>query len=401
MVRPYNFGLYLKKYGYKVRVFSASFLHGPGKNLIKDRELYIEENKKGLPFVFIRTPGYRKNDLRRVWNMLAYYRNLLKVGKLYFKEYEKPNLIIASSPHPLVMLAGINLARDFNIPCICEIRDFWPEVFFMNNTIKEDSLLARALVKGEHWLYKNADGIIFLKEGDPNYLKDRKWDKGQGGSIDLDKCYYINNGVDLEKFDREKEKYKIQDPDLEAGKFNLVYTGAIRQVNNIGNILDTAKLLREYKDIQFLVYGEGDQLGRLRERVIDEGIDNVKMKGYVEQKYIPSILTRSSVNLLNYSQDKYNWSRGNSSNKLFEYMASARPIISTVKMGYCYLEKYDCGLSLDQDRPEDLAQAIIKIYQMDRTRYKEIGENARKGSKDFDYKILTRKLINLIEEYIG
>lgn len=401
MTRPYNFGIYLKEYDYNVRIFGASFLHSSSENLINDnKKLYIEKNNRDIPFVFVNTPSYTKNDLWRVWNMIVYYRNLQKVTEIYLKKHEKPDLIIASSPHPLVMVAGINIAKTLNIPCICEIRDFWPEVFFMNNTIKEDSILGRSLVKGEYWIYENADGIIFLKEGDINYITDKKWDKDQDGSIDLDKCHYINNGVDIEKFKGQKNKYILKDPDLDNGKFNLVYTGAIRQVNNIGNILDTAKLLKDYKEIQFLIYGEGNELEGLKERIIEEDINNVKMKGYIDQKYIPYVLSRSSVNILNYSQEKYNWSRGNSSNKLFEYMASGKPIISTVKMGYCYLEKYNCGLSLEKDTPEDFAETIMEIYKMDRYRYNEMGKNARDGAKDFDYKNLSNRLINVIEPYV-
>ena len=162
----------------------------------------------------------------------------------------------------------------------------------------------------------------------------------QGGDIHLGECHYINNGVDLESFYRQMNNNMLDDPDLNNDEmFNVVYTGAIRPVNNVGNILDTASLLKDYKDIQFLIYGDGNQLGALKQRVIDEQLTNVKFKGYVEKKYIPYILSKSSLNLLNYSQKNYNWSRGNSSNKLFEYMASGKPIISTVKMGYCPLEK--------------------------------------------------------------
>ena len=83
--------------------------------------------------------------------------------------------------------------------------------------------------------------------------------------------------------------------------------------------------------MRFLIFGDGAELPKLRERVKREHIDNVKLKGFVDRRYIPFILGRSSVNILNYSQSQYNWSRGNSSNKLFEYMASGKPVISTVR----------------------------------------------------------------------
>ncbi|HBG01450.1 MAG TPA: glycosyltransferase WbuB, partial [Firmicutes bacterium] len=161
--------------------------------------------------------------------------------------------------------------------------------------------------------------------------------------------------------------------------------------------LDAAKLLQHERDIQFLIYGSGSEERHLRERVQKEGLDNVKMKGRVEKSHIPFILSSSSINLLNYSQTQYNWSRGNSSNKLFEYMASGTPIISTVKMGYCLLERYNCGISIEHSTPEELANAIVRVKNMPAREYETMSQNAREGAKDFDFEVLTRRLVKVID----
>lgn len=82
-------------------------------------------------------------------------------------------------------------------------------------------------------------------------------------------------------------------------------------------------------------------------------------------------------------------------------MASGKPIISTVKMGYCPLEKHKCGLSLEKDTPEDLAKAVMRIYEMPKETYNKMSENAKNGAKDFDYKVLTKKLIAVMENLIS
>lgn len=398
--RPYNFGINLNKVGYKIKVFTASYLHFSDINLIDNNDLYITNDETEIPFVFVKTPSSSGNGAGRVLNMISYYKNIFKVTKELTSKDDRPDLIIASSPHPLAMAAGIKIAKKLRVPCISEVRDFWPEVFFMGGKLKEDSIIGKLLIKGEHWIYKNSDALIFLKEGDYTYITDKKWDVSQGGVIDLDKCYYINNGVNIDDFNKQVKNEMLEDDDLTNGKFNVVYAGAIRPVNNVGNILDAAKLLKENKNIQFLIYGDGNQLESLRKRVVDEGITNVKMKGYVDKKYMPYVLSKSSINILNYSQSKYNWSRGNSSNKLFEYMASGKPIISTVKMGYSPIEKYDCGVSLEEDTPEALAEAILRIYNMSPNIYIEISENAKNGAKDFDYGVLTKKLISIMESQL-
>ncbi|MBA1334153.1 MAG: Glycosyl transferase, group 1 [Firmicutes bacterium] len=399
--RPYNFAIKMKDENYYTTVFAASYLHFSDINLIEDNTPYITQTHSGVSFVFINTPSSAKNTLARIRNMFIYYLKLFSVSKAYSSQKEEPDLIYASSPHPLALIAGIKIAKKYKVPCVCEIRDLWPEAIFAFGKIKHNSVIGKLLVAGEHWIYKNADAIVFLKEGDIDYLKERKWALEYGGQIDTRKCHYINNGVDIDVFTEQIKSEILKDEDLEGDRFNVVYTGAIRPINNVGNILDAAKLLKGKEKIQFLIYGDGSQLEMLKQRVTDEGITNVKLKGYVDKKYIPYILSKSSVNLLNYSQSKYNWSRGNSSNKLFEYMASGKPIISTVKMGYSPIDKYNCGISLEKDTPNALAKAILEVYGMSRDRYNEISENAKKGAKDFDYKMLAKRLLDVMESLIS
>ncbi|RJE83643.1 glycosyltransferase WbuB [Paenibacillus sp. 1011MAR3C5] len=395
--RHYWFAENLINKEYEATVFCANTYHNNSEFIDTGRKKYATENLNGIPFVFVKTSTALGNGLDRVKNMGLFYWNLFSVAKAFEKENGKPDVIVASSVHPLTMVAGIQIAKKMNVPCICEIRDLWPEAIFSFNKAKENSILGKILVTGEHWIYKKADALIFTKEGDTDYIKEKKWDIKQGGDIKLDKAHYINNGVDVEAFNKSVNEKVIKDEDLESGKFNVVYVGAIRPVNNVGNILDAAKLLKGDKDIQFLIYGDGIQKEMLEKRVVDEGLDNVKIKGFVNKQYIPYILSKSSVNILNYSQTQYNWARGNSSNKLFEYMASGKPIISTVKMGYSIIEKYKCGMELENSTPEELVKAIVDIKKMPEHEYRLLGTNAKSGAKDFDYTVLTQKLINVID----
>ena len=395
--RHYWFAENLIKKGYNPTVFCANTYHNKEEYIDTQGKKYAIDVITDIPFVFVKTVPALGNGIDRVKNMVLFYINLFSVAKTYAKKNGKPDVIIASSVHPLTMVAGIQVSKKLKVSCICEIRDLWPEAIFAFNKAKEKSLFGKVLTMGEHWIYKKADALIFTKEGDTDYIKEKKWDTAQGGDIDLGKCHYINNGVDIEGFIEAISNNKVDDTDLESDKFNVVYAGAIRPVNNVGNLLDTAKLLKSDPSIQFLIYGDGNQKEVLEKRVRDEGLTNVKMKGYINKKYIPYILSKSSVNILNYSQSQYNWTRGNSSNKLFEYMASGKPIISTVKMGYCILDKYKCGISLNESTPEELANAVLKIKDMNIEEYEGIGQNALKGVEDFDFDVLTNKLIQIVE----
>lgn len=395
--RHFWFARKLKQNGYQTTIFCANTYHNKPEFVDTEGKKYIVKYDGGIPYYFVKTVPSEGNGFDRLKNIFFYYKNLFPAAMQASALQGKPDVILASSVHPLTMVAGIQIARRLKVPCICEIRDLWPEAIFFFSKLKESSMIGKLLIAGEHWIYQNADALIFTKEGDTDYLKERAWTTAQGGDVDLKKCYYINNGVNLDAFDRSVKEHILQDEELNVHHFRIIYAGIIRPVNNVGNILDAAKLLNSEMDIEFLIYGDGSQLGELRTRLEVEHIQNVKLKGFVERKYIPYILSRSSINILNYSQSQYNWSRGNSSNKLFEYMASGKPIISTVKMGYDLISRYDCGVSLVNCNPQSLADAILSIKNMSEKQYGAMCRNARRASEDFDFDILTKKLIDVVD----
>lgn len=396
--RPFEFGEYFNNEGHKTTVFSSSYLHYANLNMIEDGATYLIKKYGDIDTVFVKTCGYENSGGRRVINMLQFGTRVSKIAKKYAKISGKPDVIIASSPHPFTMLAGLRIAKRFGVPCICEVRDFWPEVFFYGGRIKETSCFGKLLLLGERHIYTKADGITFLKEGDHTYIKEKGWALEQGGKIDMGKCIYVNNGVDIKLYDKRVEEFVYEDNDFSKGKFTVVYCGTIRPVNNIDLILDTAKILGD--EYLFLVFGTGNCVDALQKRIDDEKINNVKLKGYVDNQFIPSILKNSSLNLLNYSGTAYNWSRGNSSNKLFEYLASGKPVLSTVKMGYDIIEKYNCGLSVEHTTPDNIAEKIRKIKEMDTDAYLEMCKNARSAAEAFDIPKLSSKYLSEVNRIV-
>lgn len=394
--RPFEFGKYFLKNENSITVFSSSYLHYANDNMIKNSDKNLVVDYDGVKTVFVKTCSYENSGIKRIINMFEFFKNVLPVAKKYAKENGKPDIIIASSPHPLTMIAGIKLAKKFSVPCISEIRDFWPEVFFTGGKLSEKSLLGKILLAGEHWIYKKSDALLFLKEGDHEYIREHKWDKESGGNIDMGKCYYVNNGVDISLFDERIKNNIIDDEDLKTDKFKVTYCGTIRPVNHVDILAEAAKLLGN--DVCILIYGKGNCTEDIKKIIDENGLTNIKLKGYIDNKYIPYILSRSNASILNYSAKDYNWSRGNSSNKLFEYLAASRPVISTVKMGYDILERYDCGVSSDDCTAEKIKESIIQIKELSEDKYSAMCSNARKAAYDFDIPNLANKYLEVINK---
>lgn len=397
--RHYWFAKYLRRAGYEPVVFCCNAKHNAPGKFIQTDELWVEqyEEEIGVPFVFVKGRVYTGNGKQRVLNMLDFYGNVKKTMKQYAKQNCTPNIILASSVHPLTLVAGIKMAKKFDIKCICEMRDLWPEaIVAYSRKLKKMKLLTGLLYKGERWIYKKADALIFTQEGGADYIKAHKWDLEQGGPIDLSKAYHINNGVDLEAFDANKEKFRLDDADLDdKNAYKVIYAGAIRRINNLGIIVDAAKKITNER-IRFIIYGNGEELEVLKQRLQDENIRNVVFKGYVNKQYIPSVVSRADLNLVHWEMNPL-LRVGESYNKAFEYFAAGRPVFYTVRPGYSIVEKYKCGKLTDGFAAEDLAKGIEMLAGMSEEESAEMSVNARKAAEIYDFKEHTKRLIEIVE----
>lgn len=393
-LRHYYMSKYLIESNYQTTVFASSVIHNSDINLISDRKDYIVSNGDGIPFVYISTRKYNGNGLSRILNMFDFYRKLFKVTK----HFEKPDIIIASSVHPLTMIAGIKIAKKMGIPCICEVRDLWPESFVAYGVINKQSILLKLLYKAEKWIYKKADNLLFTMEGGQDYIIEKKWDIEHAGSIDLKKVFHINNGIDLKSFYNNLENYHYQDKDIDNEEsFKLVYTGSIRKANNIECLYKVAKILKEKRilNVQILIWGDGDCKPELMQKVEKEKLKNIIFKEKVDKKYIPSILNRANLLFLEGMKSEL-FRFGVSPNKLFDYLAAGKPVLSVLDSNYDIILENNCGI-VTSSEPEAVYEGILHFMDMPKNEYECMCNNSKKIAEEFDYKCLSEKLIQSIE----
>ena len=397
--RHYYFAKYLKINGYEPFVFCCNTKIDIAEQFVPTDRVWTElkDEDYNIPWIFVKSSFYKGNGIARVKNMVLFSRNLIKTGKEYAKRYGKPDVILASSVHPLTLIAGIRLAKIFNIKCICEIRDLWPLSIFANyQQLKKFKLFVKMLYKGEKKIYEKADAIIFTFEGGKQYIKDMKWDVENGGKIDLDKVFHINNGVDLEIFDKNKARYQVNDSDLNDDRYiKLIYTGSIRKANNIDKLLDIAKNIKT-PNIKILIYGSGNNVEDLKKKIQQEKIENVIYKGYVKKQEIPFVLSKASFTLMHWRLTSPHY--GESLNKSFEYYAAGKPVIYTVHPRYCIAEKYNGGLISDNDTAEIIAADIDAFINISKEEYETLCRNARITAEHYDFKNHTQTLISIIEK---
>ena len=363
MLRYHNWGKELVERGHRVTIVAASTVHNTDIDVIEEigRDYAVVD---GVRYLYIETPRYQGNGVKRIQVIIS------------------PGCY----KYPFVR-------RAFGkVPLIVDTVDLWPLSIIQYANVSERNPLIQYLYRLEKKAYLGADALIFSMEGGEEYLREQKY----ADRIDFGKVFHINMGCDIAQKDEELKSVQF-DLGWDMDKFNLVYCGSIRQANQVQQICDAAKelLRRGYDDIAFQIYGNGTDLEALQKYVKDHEISNVTFYGRIDKSQIPCILARSEANILTYKQVplmKY----GGSQSKLFDYLASGKPIICNGKFGYNLITRYDCGLVTEDQSAEAFANTVEELYKMDPEKRRAMGENARKCAELYDQPQLVDQLCEVL-----
>lgn len=387
--RHFDFARELVKRGQRVTIFSAGFLHGKGIQILNDDEQYRRESYDGVEFFWVKTSSYVGNGLARIKNMLEYSWRVLSVCKMI----DAPDIVIGSSVHPFACLAAKMLAQRFGCPYIFEIRDLWPETLVDMGAMRRNGIMAWLLYRLEKYLCLYAKRVIVLMPGAIEYLA--------GRGIDAQKVVYIPNGVDLNQFSKRYETVVIDksiDLSRHSGHFKVLYTGSHGPLDSLDTVLDAAQLLKQRgcKDIDFLFFGDGIAKKDLINRAKEMQLDNVYFFDSVRKEQIPRLLAQADILLVsmkNLPIYKY----GISFNKMFDYLASSKPIIMTGKVLNDIIMEAGAGISIESENPEQLADTVIAMRNMSSEQRHLMGVRGRRYvEREHDVPVLVSRLQDVL-----
>jgi len=215
----------------------------------------------------------------------------------------------------------------------------------------------------------------------------------------------IYNPVDVEMF-RPMDKNKALEalagllPVEElAGKFVVLYSGAMGPCQDLGRVLDAAKLLPE--DVVFVLMGAGEEREMLIKRAREEGLRNVLFWPYAPWHLMPYVINLADACLLPL--------RATSvfevalPKKFFEYVACGKPVVVFCPRGEAthLVEEWRAGVAVDPDDIEGLAEAVRWLSE-NRELAAEMGRNARRMAETlFSPERIGRQLDQLLREVVS
>ena len=345
-------------------------------------------NVDGIDVIYLKVPY--SQDMSIFKRLLSFLNFMFKSTYVALKEKNVDFLIATSTPLTIGFPAlVVNKFR--KIPYLFEVRDLWPEVPIQMGGIN-NKLLIRIALWFEKTIYKNAKHIVALSPG----MRDGVIQAG----VSAEKIAMIPNMSKIDIFGNRAKKIELLDQlELQANSFKVVYFGAMGIANGMDYIIDGINHLKNNEEIEFLFIGGGSTEKGLREKCEKLGLKTTKFLGQFGIRELSEIVNLCDVSLITFADLPI--LATNSPNKLFDSLSAGIPVIVN-SSGWTkeLVEEYKCGFYVDPKKSEDLANKILYLRNHSMV-CEEMGMNSRKlAEQKYDKSILCREFSDLVATLI-
>jgi glycosyltransferase involved in cell wall biosynthesis len=386
--RLYELALRLQKKGVEVSVLTAM----PNYPQMKIHQNYkgkcycketLNELKIHRAWIYV---SQSKSIISRLLNYFSFVISAFFIGAFKLK---KQDVLMVESPPLFLGITAYLLAKLKGAKLLFNVSDLWPESAEKLGIISNKFLLSMA-TKLEEFCYKKSSLISGQTQGIVNNISTRFPNKN---------VYWLKNGVDINFYDVNKEIEKDawkNENNYSNEDFILFYGGIIGHAQGLEVILNAAKKLDEYKNIKFVLLGNGPEKEKLIKLRDELKLTNLRFFDAVPKSEMQRIIMSTNATII--PLKRLDLFKGAIPSKIFENLALKKPIILGVEgeAEELFIKQGKCGVSFIPEDSENLAKQILKLYN-DRNLVVELGENGLKYvSENFNRDKIAEEFYNQI-----
>lgn len=379
----------LARNGIKVELYvpiPTRGINSETRKLYKTKKLETTENGN-LVIHRVWLPVERKGLVLRALRYL-----LQNIVFIYKSLFVKADVIFVRSAPPTQGAMAAIIKKIKHIPFVYNLQDIFPDSIVSTGLIRRTSLVYRLGRILENFTYRHADNIIVISDD----MKRNIMKKG----VPEYKISVISNWVDTKNVCHihRDENHLFDKFNISRDKFTVVYAGNLGHAQNIEVILNSAKKLRDFSDIQFLIFGKGSQEEEYKAIAKKMQLINVQffpLQPYSEVSNVYSMADLSIVSC------KPGFGGIAMPSKTWSILATGTPIIA------CFdneselrsiIEKFNLGYFADAGNVYDVSDIILEAFRQ-RDSLKIKSANARRyAEKNASRNICTNQYAEIIKK---
>jgi len=345
---------YLSEKGHEITILASSH----------NKKTEGEINRKYKVIYSYSTKKIKKSTLHRMLNNFLF--GLTSFLKSIFK-VKKPDIVVTTSPPPLISIWGYWIAKIKKAKIVYDIRDIWPDVAIEMGSFSKKSIYYKVFNFIAKFMYKHSDIITTVTPGKVEKIK--KYAKPE-------KVKYIANGFDDAIVDFEIDEEVIKQFNL-RDKFTVTYIGNVGLAQNLDALLELAKENIQNQNLQFIIFGDGAYKNQLEDRITKENINNVILAGKIDYSKVKTILINSKISFISLKNNKMTDSVPT---KMFDALGLGCPVILLANGDSCkILEESALGESAQEiESLKEKFKYMIENYD----KYEANKENAINYTKN-------------------
>lgn len=379
--RTYDFSRELVRRGHQVTMFTNSYCHFTHVERLVPNEKWKIEEIDSIRVVWLKTIHYTGNGLRRGLNMLSNTWRAIQVARFLS---EKPDVVIGPSVPLGTGWAAMRIAQMKNAAFVFEVRDIWPQALVDLGMLAPKSYLYKMFRFLEKYLYRKAHRI--------SAVLPLTWKHVGASGADASKVRWIPNGANLDRFFNTSVETHKERPSI------AMYVGGFSITHDVSTILIAAKMLQEkgIADYRFIIIGSGPYRSDCERQARDLKLDHIEFRDPVPKDEIPILQRQADVLIASVKKTPV-YQFGINSNKIYDYLASARPIIFSGNAPNDPIAESNGGFSIPPEDPEAMAMALQKLLEMSSAERIELGKRGRYYvENEFDIKKLAERMESLL-----
>lgn len=322
-----------------------------------------------------------QGSLRLIFNYLSFALSASIAG-LWKLRGRKFDAIFAYEPSPVTVgIPAVLLRAVKRAPLVFWVLDLWPETLEAVGVV-QSRILLRAIGKLVSFIYKRCD--LILAQSKSFIPQIRKY----SGNSRVEYFPSWSESV----FDMQQVIPAVEVPS-KPGSFNVMFAGNIGDAQDFPSILAAAEILKSYKNIRWLIVGDGRMAFWLKEEIQLRGLsDCVVMLGQYPVERMPSFFKHAD-SLLVSLRDKSIFSM-TIPGKLQSYLAAGVPVMAMLNgEGSDVVKQSQSGLTCASGDHSGLAAAVLKLSLMSVDDRSTMGRNGHAvSSKEFNRTVLIDRL---------